>query len=86
MNTDCLYHIQIRGQIDENEINEMSPIKMVRDWMDTAVTQFSIQAAQSGLTGLMRHLHNRGLVFKMINCESHVSFVNYEVSENAKVC
>ncbi len=65
----CVYHIQIRGQVDEEEINEMSPLLLQRERGDTAVTQFSVDTDQSGLIGLMRHLHALGFVFLSINCE-----------------
>jgi hypothetical protein len=69
MNDICVYHIQLRGQVDEDEINAMSPLYMVREWVDTAVTQFTIRTDQSGLIGLMRHLHRLGFVFLSFNCE-----------------
>jgi hypothetical protein len=65
----CVYHIQIRGEINEAEINDMSPLHMQREWMDTAVTQFSVHTDQSGLVGLLRHLHGLGFVFLSIKCE-----------------
>ena len=64
-----IYHIQLRGQVDEEEINSMSPLHMVFEWGDTAVTQFSVHTDQSGLIGLMRHLHGLGYVFLTIICE-----------------
>jgi len=69
MNTACVYHIQIRGQVDETEINVMSPVQLVQDWMETAVTQFSVHTDQSGLIGLMRHLHSLGFVFLSVDCQ-----------------
>ena len=59
----CVYHIQIRGQVDEDEINGMSPLLLVREGGDTAVTKFSVHTDQSGLIGLLRHLHGLGFVF-----------------------
>lgn len=70
MNTTSIYRIQIRGLVDEEEINAMSPLQMVRDWAETAVTQFSVQTDQSGLIGLLRHLHSLGFVFLSIDSES----------------
>lgn len=67
MNTVCVYHIQLRGLIEEDEINAMSPLQLVKDWAETAVTQFSVHTDQSGLIGLMRHLHSLGFVFLSIN-------------------
>jgi hypothetical protein len=65
----CVYHIQLRGQIDEQELNEMSPLLLVRQEGDTAVTQFSVATDQSGLIGLMRHLHSLGFIFLSVDCE-----------------
>ena len=65
----CVYHIQIRGQVDEDEINGMSPLLLVREGGNTAVTQFFVHTDQSGLIGLLRHLHGLGFVFLSVNCE-----------------
>ena len=67
MNDMCVYHIQLRGLVDEAEVNAMSPLHLVQEWGTTAVTQFSIRTDQSGLIGLMRHLHSFGFVFLSIN-------------------
>lgn len=69
MHTICLYSLQIRGQVDENEINAISPLQIERVWTDTAVTQFTVQTDQSGLLGLVRYLHNRGFVFNKVQYE-----------------
>jgi len=63
-----IYRIKLRGQVDEEEINGMSPLRMVRESGDTAVTRFSVNTDQSGLIGLMRHLHNLGFNFLSITC------------------
>ncbi len=65
----CIYRIQLRGHIDEEEINEMSPLLLQREGGDTAVTQFSIATDQSGLIGLMRYLHGLGFVFLSVRCK-----------------
>jgi hypothetical protein len=65
----CIYHIRIRGQVDEDEINAMSPLQMVREWVNSAVTHFSVRTDQSGLVGLVRHLHGLGFVFLSVECE-----------------
>ena len=64
----CVYHIQIRGQVDEAEINAMSPLFLVREGGDKDMTQFSVDTDQSGLVGLLRHLHGLGFVFLAVNC------------------
>jgi hypothetical protein len=65
----CIYHIQLRGQVDEREINAMGPLLLVWEGGDKDMTQFSIDTDQSGLVGLMRHLHGLGFVFLSVNCE-----------------
>lgn len=66
---DCIYHIQLRGQVDERDVNEMSPLLLVRETGDTTVTQLYVATDQSGLIGLMRHLHGLGYVFLSVSCE-----------------
>lgn len=62
MNHVCTYHIQLEGQMAEDEMNAMSPLQMTLERIDGAATLFSICTDQSGLIGLLRHLHARGLV------------------------
>ena len=69
MNDICTYLIQLCGQVDENDLNAMSPIQMTVVRMDTVATLFTICADQSGLVGLIRHLHGRGFVLLSVNCE-----------------
>ena len=63
------YQIEVRGQVDENELNATSPIQMTVVRMDTALTLFTIYTDQSGLVGLIRHLHGRGLELLSITRE-----------------
>jgi hypothetical protein len=69
----CTYQVEVRGLVDENDLNAMSPLqaRVVRVHADEghpdeehpdAATLFTIQADQSALIGLMRHLHGRGFV------------------------
>jgi len=67
MNT---YLIQLQGQVDVNELNLMSPHQMVLVCTDPAGTQVSIYTDQSGLIGLMRHLHGLGYTVLWIKRES----------------
>jgi hypothetical protein len=68
MHEPCIYQIEVRGQVDESDLKAMSPLQttMVRADADeehpNAATLFTIHADQSGLIGLIRHLHGRGLV------------------------
>jgi hypothetical protein len=65
----CTYQIEVRGQVDENDLNAMSPLQMTLVRMGAfeegqhGSTFFTIHTDQSGLIGLLRHLHARGFVF-----------------------
>lgn len=63
MNNIDTYHIRVRGQVDEVEINAMSPLQMTVEQVETAVTLLTVCTDQSGLIGLMRHLHGQGFIF-----------------------
>ena len=58
----CTYHIEVQGQVSENNLNATSPLQMTVVQENTATTLFTICADQSGLVGLMRHLHGHGFV------------------------
>lgn len=63
------YQIEVRGQVDENELNATGPIQMTVVRGDAALTLFTVCTDQSGLVGLIRHLHGRGLVLLSVKCE-----------------
>ena len=69
MNNVCTYHIQIERQVAEDEINAISTLQMTLERIDTATTLFSVHTDQSGLIGLLRHLHARGLVLLSVQRE-----------------
>jgi hypothetical protein len=62
MNDVCTYLIQLCGQVNESDLNAMSPIQMTVVRVDTVATLFTICTDQSGLIGLLRHLHGQGFV------------------------
>ncbi len=62
------YHIQIRGQIEEAEVNALSPLHMTAEQVNAAITLLVVRTDQSGLIGLLRHLH--GLGFELVSVES----------------
>lgn len=64
-----LYLIHLDGQVDEETINANSPIKALVTQMQT-FTQCSVRTDQSGLIGLLRHLHARGLVLLSVAINS----------------
>jgi hypothetical protein len=65
----CTYQIEVQGQMDENDLNAMSPLEMTMVQGDTAAALLTIHADQSGLVGLIRHLHGRGFVLLSITRE-----------------
>ena len=68
MHKPCIYRIVVRGHLDESDLNTMSPLQTTVVPADEyekyprAATVFTIYADQSGLIGLIRHLHGRGIV------------------------
>ncbi len=60
------YRIKVRGQVDTNDLNAASPLQMMTERAGTDATQLIICTDQSGLIGLLRHLHGRGLVLLSI--------------------
>jgi hypothetical protein len=71
----CTYHVEVRGQVDEKTFNATSPLQMTVVRVDAdeehpyAATLFTIRTDQSGLIGLIRHLHGRGFVLLSVTCE-----------------
>ena len=58
----CIYRIKVRGQVDENTFNATSPLQITVIQIDAAATLLTTSADQSGLIGLIRHLHRQGFV------------------------
>ncbi len=69
MNQACTYRILIEGQVAQDEINAMSPLQMTLEQSDTAATLLSVRTDQSGLIGLLRYLHARGLALFAVQRE-----------------
>jgi len=58
----CTYHIEVRGQVNESTFNATSPLQITALRSDPEATLFTLYADQSGLIGLIRHLHAQGFV------------------------
>jgi hypothetical protein len=56
------YLVQLRGKVDEGEINATSPIHMTVARTGTDASLLAMSTDQSGLIGLLRHLHGLGYV------------------------
>lgn len=69
MNDICTYLIQLRGQVNEDEINAISLLPLMMEWSDTTATLFTATTDQLGLIRLMRRLHRQGFVFLAMNCK-----------------
>jgi hypothetical protein len=69
MNDACTYHIQLDGQVDEGEVNAMTPLQITLERAEPAATLFSVSTDQSGLIGLLRHLHGLGLILLSVTCD-----------------
>ncbi len=66
------YHIQIRGIVNEAEINVMSPLEIRVVQVETAVSTCTTRTDQSGLIGLLRYLH--GLGFELLSVSRNGRF------------
>ena len=71
----CTYQIEVRGRMDENDVNAMSPLEMTVVRVDAdeehpcTSTLFTVRTDQAGLIGLIRHLHGLGLILLSVTCE-----------------
>jgi len=64
-----IYHIEVQGQIEEHDFNTTSPLRVMVARTDTESTLFTLYADQSGLVGLIRHLHHQGFVLLSVTRE-----------------
>ncbi len=69
MHDSGLYHLQLQGRVDEREINALGPLQVTLERVESAATWLSVLTDQSGLMGLLRHLHARGLVLLSVRRE-----------------
>ena len=69
MHEPCLYKIQVRGQVTDSDLNAMSPLQTTDVRVDEMATWLAIHTDQSGLIGLLRHLHGRGFVLLSVHRE-----------------
>jgi hypothetical protein len=65
----CTYRIEVRGQVDDKDLNAMGPLQVTLVEADTTATRFTACTDQSGLVGLIRHLHGRGIVLLSLQRE-----------------
>lgn len=74
------YRIEVQGQIDQSTFNGTSPLQVQVVKADETATLMTVQADQSGLVGLLRHLHHQGFVLLSFSLNQDNSFqeVNHE--------
>ena len=63
------YHLRLTGLLAMDDLNAMSPLALNVEQTDGATTLLSVCTDQSGLVGLLRHLHGLGCVFISMNKE-----------------
>ena len=59
----CTYLLKLRGQVNEGEVNIISPIQMKVKQVDAEGTLLTLYTDQSGLVGLMSYFHGLGFTF-----------------------
>ena len=62
-----IYQIEIQGRADEDDLNAIVPLHMTVIQGDAQSTLFLVRTDQSGLVGLLRTLHGRGLVLLSVH-------------------
>jgi hypothetical protein len=67
------YQIIIRGHVDEAEVNAQSPLELAVAQAGPGSSCITIHTDQSGLIGLLRHLHGLGFVLLSVKGELHAS-------------
>jgi hypothetical protein len=63
------YFITLGGQVTEDEANAKGPLQLTLMRAEPDATVFAVRTDQSGLVGLMRHLHGMGFELLSIDRE-----------------
>ena len=71
----CTYYVEVQEQIDENVFNNTSPLQITIVVAEQKMTLFTICTDQSGLVGLIRHLHRRGFVLLSLSRKRQMATV-----------
>ena len=70
MNDVFTYHLRLRGRLTADDLNAMSPLAVTVEKSEAATTLLSVYTDQSGLIGILRHLHGLGCVFLSVSTEA----------------
>ena len=57
-----IYQIEVQGTVDEKAFNATSPLQITVVRAEAEAALITVCADQSGLIGLLRHLHQQGFV------------------------
>jgi len=63
------FKIDVRGQMNEDDLNTGSPFQITLAEPRASSMLITIRTDQSGLVGMIRYLHHRGIVLLSINRE-----------------
>ena len=77
------YHIQVSGEVDEATFNSKSPLQVKVAQVDPETAVFHLCADQSGLIGLIRHLHGQGFLLLSVQRHTDASIFPKEDQTNA---
>lgn len=58
----CTYQIEVQDGMDTNVFNATSPLQVTVVQVDPDTTHIRAHTDQSGLVGLLRHLHQQGFL------------------------
>jgi hypothetical protein len=72
MDERIIYQIEIQGLVDENELNANSPLHLKVVRAEAESTLLSLHTDQSGLIGLLRHLHTQGYLLISIQIDKNL--------------
>lgn len=73
------YKIRMQGKVEEEDINPTSPMRLTLEQVGETSTSVTLLTDQSGLIGLIRHLHGLGLV--LLSIDSHVETLSDRCSQ-----
>jgi hypothetical protein len=69
MDERCTYQLEVRGHMDEQDLKATSPVQMTAVRVDAVSMRFTVRTDQSGILGLIRYLHGRGLALLSLSCD-----------------
>ncbi len=61
------YRIQIQGKFDRDDLNRNSPVNLFLGEGSGSDSYIEVTTDQSGLIGVLRYLHQRGIVIRSMN-------------------